>query len=143
MEVSGWLLVALGGIVLLNTVFVVLLAVALWRLNVRIQELLDRSGPLIERATVTLAEVDRTAGQASDRLERILGKSEEVVTLVGRRVDAATHAAEEVITEPLIQAAGVVAGIRSGLEAYARGPEQAHGDPAGPAGRSTGNGTHA
>jgi hypothetical protein len=48
-----------------------------------------------------------------------LDKATELVEQVSERVDTTTAIAEEAVTEPLIGAASLMAGINRGLRAYA------------------------
>ena len=117
--ISHWTVIALLVIVVINTVFIAGLAVALFLVYRKADEGLKMATPLLERATDTLAKVDETTVQLQQRVDRVLDKTTELVDLVSERVDTTTAIAEEAVTEPLIGAASLMAGINRGLRTYA------------------------
>jgi hypothetical protein len=117
-NISGWTIGALLVVVLINTLFVAGLAVALFLINKRVDEALQRAEPLLAKATETLGKVEDTAVQLQAKVDHVLDKTTELVDLVSDRVDTTTAIAEEAVAEPLIGAASVVAGIQRGLRVY-------------------------
>lgn len=118
MEISGWTLIALACVVLVNTIFIIGLAVALFMLNKKLDEALDKAAPLLQKATETLNQVEETTSQLQQRVDRVLDKTTRLVDQVSERVDTTTAIAEEAVTEPLIGAASIMAGINRGLRVY-------------------------
>jgi uncharacterized protein YoxC len=118
-EISDWTIGVLAFVVLLNTVFIAAIAIALIMLNKKINEGLDRATPLLDKASETLAKVEDTTSQMQVRVDQVLEKTTKLVDQVSERVDTTTAIAEEAVTEPLIGAASLMAGINRGLRAYA------------------------
>src|SRR5687767_6680705 len=113
--ISDWAAGALAVVVLINTVFIAGLAVTLFMINKRVDEALSKAEPLLQKATETLAKVEETTVQLQQRVDRVLDKTTELVDHVSERVDTTTAIAEEAITEPLIGAASLMAGLNRGL----------------------------
>ena len=114
-EVGVWCLVF---VVALNTAFIGGLTIALFQLNKKIDQGLEKADPLLNKATETLARVEETTGQLQQRLDLVLDKTTRLVEQVSDRVDTTTAIAEEAVTEPLIGAASLMAGIHRGLRVY-------------------------
>jgi len=105
----------------LNTslpLFIVGLAVALFMVNRKLQTALDRATPLLERATTTLGRVEETTVLLQQRVDHVLEKTTELVDQISERVDTTTAIAEEAVTEPLIGAASIMAGLSRGFRVY-------------------------
>lgn len=109
---------ALMFIVLLNTLFVAGLAVALFLIHKKLDEALAKSEPLLKQVTETLSRVDDTTEKLQVKVDHALAKTTELVDKVSERVDTTTAIAEEAVTEPLIGAASLLAGIQRGLQTY-------------------------
>lgn len=118
MEVTEMTLIALAVIVALNTLFIGGLCVALFLINKKVDEALAQATPLLERATETLGRVERTTVHVQQKVDEVLDKATELVDQVSERVDTTTAIAEEAVTEPLIGAASLMAGINRGLRVY-------------------------
>ncbi len=118
MEITGWALGGLAVIVLVNTLFIVGLAVALFMLNKKLDEALDKAAPLLQKATETLNQVEETTSRLQVQVDQVLDKTTRLVDQVSERVDTTTAIAEEAVTEPLIGAASIMAGINRGLRVY-------------------------
>lgn len=118
MEISTWSIGALVVIVFLNTIFVAGLAVALFMIHRKLEEALSKSEPLLQKASETLSRVDDTTQQLQVKVDHALAKTTELVDKVSERVDTTTAIAEEAVTEPLIGAASIMAGIQRGLQTY-------------------------
>jgi Na+-transporting NADH:ubiquinone oxidoreductase subunit NqrC len=116
--ISDWTVIALAVVVLINTAFIAGLAVALFMINQKVHEALDKAGPVLLKATETLSRVETTTAQLHSRVDQVLEKTSDLVDRVSERVDTTTAIAEEAITEPLIGAASIVAGINRGLRTY-------------------------
>jgi predicted transcriptional regulator len=110
--------VALFVIVLLNTLFIGALAVFLWAISKKVDEGLEKVTPLLQKAGETLTQVEATTTQLQQRMDKVLTKTTELVDRVTERVDTTTAIAEEAVTEPLIGAASLMAGIQRGLRVY-------------------------
>lgn len=119
MQISDWTILALLLVVGLNTLFVAGLAIALWVIGKKVDEGLSRAAPLLRQAGEMLARVEEGTLQVQARVEQVLEKTTALVDQVAERVDTTTAIAEEVVTEPLIGAASVMAGIQRGLRVYA------------------------
>jgi uncharacterized protein YoxC len=117
-EISHWTVGVLAFIVLVNTAFVAALAVALWMINGKVDEALRRAEPVLQKATETLGRVEQTTAALQQRVDRVLDKTTELVEHLSERVDTTTAIAEEAVTEPLIGAASLMAGINRGLRVY-------------------------
>lgn len=118
MEISGWTVAFLIVIVAINTLFVGGLAVALFLLWKKADAALSKVEPLLQRAAQTLSKVDETTVQLQGRVDKVLEKTTELVEHVTERVDTTTAIAEQAVTEPLIGAASLMAGIHRGLRTY-------------------------
>ena len=114
-DVALW---ALCLVVVLNTLFIVALVALLGLINRKLDEAIERSGPVLKQAAETLARVDETTGQVQQRVDRVLERTTELVNRVSERVETTTALAEEAVTEPLIGAASLMAGINRGLKVY-------------------------
>jgi len=117
-EISEWTIGALVVVLLINTIFVFGLAFFLFQINKKASEALERMGPMLEKATHTLGKVEEATVQLQQRVDQVLEKTTGLVNHVSERVDTTTAIAEEAVTEPLIGAASLMAGINRGLKAY-------------------------
>jgi F0F1-type ATP synthase membrane subunit b/b' len=117
-QISDWTIIALAVVVLLNTVFIGGICVALFLINKRVDEALAKAQPILDRATETLGRVEETTVQLQHKVDQVLDKATELVEQVSERVDTTTAIAEEAVTEPLIGAASLMAGINRGLRVY-------------------------
>jgi uncharacterized protein YoxC len=128
LEISHWTVGVLAFVVLINTLFIAGIAIALFFLNKKIDETLEKVTPLLQKATETLGRVEETTTQLQERVETVLDRTTNLVDHVSERVDTTTAIAEEAITEPLIGAASLMAGINRGLRVYtARAHEKGDG----------------
>ncbi len=109
---------ALTIVVAVNTLFICGLTAALFMINQKVAVLTERLEPVALRAADTLARVEKIAGEVEGRAQRVLEQTSSLVDSLARRVDTTTAVAEEAISQPLIGAASVVAGIHRGLEVY-------------------------
>jgi predicted PurR-regulated permease PerM len=121
---------ALAVVVLINTVFIAGIAVALFVLNQKLGALTESAHPLVEKANASLEKIEAMTAQVGERVNAIMDQTEHVVEHVSRKVETTTSIAEEAITQPLIGAASVMAGLSSGWEAYRtqRGNEKGDGE---------------
>ena len=120
METTGWTLLALAGVVTVNSLILAVLAVSLYLIQKRLDDVVRNTAPLGERAGKTLDHVDQTLARVQERLDRVLDETAGLVEKVGQRVDHTTALAEEVVTEPLIGAVSLMAGLQEGLRTYSR-----------------------
>jgi len=118
-EISGWTVIALAVVVGLNTLFIAGICIALFLVKARLDDALARAEPILNRATDTLARVEETTAHLQQKVDEVLDKTTHLVDQVSERVDTTTAIAEEAVTEPLIGAASLMAGINRGLRAYA------------------------
>jgi predicted PurR-regulated permease PerM len=109
---------ALAVIVLINTVFIAGIAVALFVLNRKLEQLTELAHPLVDRTNATLQKVETMTAQVSERVHQILDQTGRVVEDVGQKVETTTSMAEETIAQPLIGAASVMAGLSRGWDTY-------------------------
>jgi uncharacterized protein YoxC len=105
-------------VVAINTFFVMGLAVMLFLVNKKAEEALKQAKPVLDKAAQTLSKVEDATLQLQRRVDQVLEKTTELVDHVTERVDTTTAIAEEAVTEPLIGAASLVAGINRGLRTY-------------------------
>jgi len=124
---TGWGLAALAVIVFLNTLFIAGLAAALWIIQKKLGELTAKVDPLIARGSDLLGRVEQLAGEVQGKTQKILEQTETLVGRVSEKVDTTTAIAEQTISEPLIGAASVMAGISRGLQAL-REPDNEKGE---------------
>jgi hypothetical protein len=117
-EITSATLIALAVIVFINTLFIAGLAVALFLINKKVDEALDKAAPLLQRATETLGRVEGATVQIQQKVDHVLAKTTHLVDNVSERLDTTTAIAEEAVTEPLISAASLMAGIQRGLRTY-------------------------
>src|SRR5579883_1464610 len=104
-EWSTWALVV---VVIINTVFIAGICVALFLIHRKVEEALEKAGPVLQKTTETLARVEATTSQLQERVDRVLERATELVDQVSERVDTTTAIAEEAVTEPLIGAASLM-----------------------------------
>ena len=116
--ISNWTVIALLVVVLINTIFIVALAALLYMINKKVDEALDKATPLLQRATSTLSRVEETTISLQQRVDHVLEKTTALVDQISERVDTTTAIAEEAVTEPLIGAASLMAGISRGIRVY-------------------------
>ena len=116
--ISGVSVWALFAVVIINTLFIAGLAVALFLIHKKMEEALAQATPLVEKATQTLEKVEEATGQLRIQMDQVLDKTTELVNTVSERVDTTTAVAEEAVTEPLIGAASLFAGINRGFKTY-------------------------
>jgi len=109
---------ALAVIVLINTLFIVAIAAALFVLNRKLEQATEMAHPLIEKANETLARVENMTAQVSERVNAILDQTGHVVEDVTQKVETTTSIAEETIAQPLIGAASLMAGLSRGWDTY-------------------------
>jgi predicted PurR-regulated permease PerM len=109
---------ALALVVLLNTVFIVGIALALFFLNAKLKELTETAHPLMDRANESLGKLEAMTAQVGERINVILDQTGDLVQDVTRKVETTTSIAEETIAQPLIGAASVMAGLSRGWDAY-------------------------
>jgi len=114
-EATLW---ALFVIVLINTLFIAGLTVGLFLISRKLDELAQKVDPLAARATEILGRVEQITEEVQRRGEQILDRTSSLVDNVSRKVDTTTALAEETISQPLIGAASLVAGISRGVQAY-------------------------
>jgi len=131
MEISGVTFTALIVVLTINTVLIGVLAGALYQISRKADEAVRKAQPLLDQATRTLARAEQLTGDLQQRVDRILDTTTEVVDKVTDRVDRTTARAEEAVTEPLIAAASLVAGINEGVRSYTG---KKNGAPSGPGG---------
>ena len=130
--ISNWSLVALAIIVFLNTAAIGGIAIALWMLNRKVDQITEQLTPLINRATDTVASVEKITADLHVKLDHVMDTVEDTVKTVSQRVDTTTAIAEETISQPLIGAASVMAGLSRGLRTYKeRAAEKGEGDGTG------------
>jgi uncharacterized protein YoxC len=87
-------------------------------LNQKLGALSEQAHPLVQKVNGSLEKVEAMTAQVGERVNAIMDQTEHVVEHVSRKVETATSIAEEAITQPLIGAASVMAGLSSGWEAY-------------------------
>lgn len=116
--ISNWTVIALLVVVLINTIFIVALAALLYMINKKVDEALDKATPLLQRATSTLSRVEETTIGLQQRVDHVLETTTALVDQISERVDTTTAIAEEAVTEPLIGAASLMAGISRGIRVY-------------------------
>lgn len=121
---SDWGLGALCFIVFLNTVFIAGIALFLWQLNRKLDELSEKADPMIARATETLGRVEAITADLQKRTAQVLEQTSTLVDSVAKKVDTTTSIAEETISQPLIGAASLVAGISRGVQTYRQQTEE-------------------
>lgn len=119
---------ALAVIVLINTLFIVGIAVALFILNQKLTQLTDMAHPLVEKANEALQKVDTLTAQVGERVNVILDQTGHVVETVTEKVETTTSIAEEAIAQPLIGAASVMAGVSRGWETFRAETAREKGD---------------
>jgi len=114
-------------IVFVNSVFVGGIAVVLWVLHARLSQLAAQSHPLIGRVEEVLGKVEELSGRVEQRVTGVLDTADRVVRDVSQKVETTTSIAEETISQPLIGAASLMAGITRGLSKYREMTEKGDG----------------
>jgi methyl-accepting chemotaxis protein len=109
---------ALAVIVLINTLFILGIAAALFILNRKLEQLTEMTHPLIDKANGTLTKVEAMTAQLSERVNAFLDQTGHLVEDVTQKVETTTSIAEETIAQPLIGAASVMAGLSRGWDTY-------------------------
>jgi hypothetical protein len=122
---------AIAIIVLVNSLFVGGIAVALWLLHAKLAQALHRTEPLLQRANELVGKLDALASTVEARMTGVLDTAERLVRDVTQKVDTTTSIAEETISQPLIGAASLMAGISRGLDAYREMTEKGEGQQNG------------
>lgn len=119
---------ALAVIVLINTVFIAGIAVALFVLNQKLEQLTEMAHPLIGKVNAALDKVESMTAQAGERINGVLDQTGQLVENVSQKVETTTSIAEETIAQPLIEAASVMAGLSRGWDTYKAQRAQEKGD---------------
>jgi len=119
---------ALAVVVLINTLFIVGIAAALFVLNRKLEQLTEMAHPLIDKVNGTLAKVEGMTAQVSERVNAILDQTGHLVEDVTEKVETTTSIAEETIAQPLIGAASVMAGLSRGWDTYKAQSAREKGD---------------
>jgi len=114
-------------IVFVNSLFVGGIAIALWVLHSRLSQLMTQTQPLLGRVEEVLGKVDELTGKVEQRVTGVLDTADRVVRDVSQKVETTTSIAEETISQPLIGAASLMAGITRGLSAYREITEKGDG----------------
>jgi predicted PurR-regulated permease PerM len=114
-------------VVLVNTLFVGGIAVVLWVLYSRLSQLVEQAQPLVGRAEEVLGRVEELTGKVEERVTGVLDTADRVVRDVSQKVETTTSIAEETISQPLIGAASLMAGITRGLSKYREMTEKGDG----------------
>lgn len=81
-----------------------------------INKLTSRAQPLISQATETVKTANSIANTVKARTEGIIGKAEDTVDDVSRRIKTTTNIIQESISPPMINIASLVTGVSRGLE---------------------------
>jgi len=111
-------------VILINTLFLAGIAIALWLLNSKLNEAMAKVQPLLDSTAKALQNVEQLTVHVSDRVHRVLDRTSEVVEDVSRSVENTTSRAEATLSQPLIGAASLLAGINQGLSAFQTGTEK-------------------
>lgn len=114
-------------IVFVNSLFVGGIAVALWIIHSRLSQLLQQAQPLIGRAEQILAKAEALTVKTDQRVTGVLDSADHLVRDVSQKVETTTSIAEETISQPLIGAASLMAGINRGLSVYKEMTEKGNG----------------
>jgi predicted PurR-regulated permease PerM len=109
---------ALAVVVLVNTLFIIGIAGALFILNRKLEQLTEMTRPLIDKANGTLARLEGMTAQVSERVNTVLDQAGDLVGDVTQKVETTTSIAEETIAQPLIGAASMMAGLSRGWDTY-------------------------
>lgn len=115
---------ALFIIVAVNTLFVIGLTAALYMINRKLGELSAKMDPLTARASETLGRVDQLTQEVETRAQKLLELTTSLVENVAKKVDTTTAIAEETVSQPLIGAASVMAGLSRGMQVYREQAEE-------------------
>jgi len=105
-------------VVFVNTLFVGGIVVVLWVLHSRLSQLVAQAQPLLGRAEGVLGQVEALTGNVEQRVTGVLDTTDRLVRDVSQKVETTTSIAEETISQPLIGAASLMAGITRGLSKY-------------------------
>jgi len=119
---------ALAVIVLINSVFIAGIAVALFVLNQKLEQLTELAHPLIDKANAVLEKVETMTAQAGEKVNVVLDQTGQLVENVTQKVETTTSIAEETIAQPLIEAASLMAGLSRGWDAYKAQRAEEKGD---------------
>lgn len=107
---------------LVITFFTVLISVVtvvvLLRLRSSISTLTNRVQPLISQATETVKAANGVADSVKLHADHIMGKAEDAVEDVSRKVKATTNIVHESISPPMVTVASLVTGVSRGLEVW-------------------------
>jgi predicted PurR-regulated permease PerM len=90
----------------------------LTKLNEKLDSTIDSVRPLIAKSSDVLDTVQRVTVDVGERADAILSQGEDITANVSRKVDRASSVVEKAVTDPLINAASVLAGISRGLRSF-------------------------
>jgi hypothetical protein len=127
-EYAQW---AIFFILVLNSAFIGLIAAALWMLQSRLSRVQEQVQPLLARADELAGKVDGLLAKVDQRVTVALDSADHLVRDVSQKVETTTAIAEETISQPLIGAASLMAGISRGLSAYKEMNEKGDGQDNG------------
>jgi uncharacterized protein YoxC len=118
---------ALAFVVLVNSLFVAGIAIALWMIHAKVSQAMDRAQPLVARGEEALGKLEVLTETLNQRATGILDAADHLVRDVSQKVETTTSIAEETISQPLIGAASLMAGISRGLSTYKEMTEKGDG----------------
>jgi hypothetical protein len=113
--------------IVVHAIFLGLVAGALWVIHARLAEWVRQSQPLFARVEELTARVEALTGKVDQRVGGLLDTADHLVRDVSQKVETTTAIAEETISQPLIGAASLMAGISRGLSAYKEMTEKGDG----------------
>jgi flagellar basal body-associated protein FliL len=119
---QAWTLLIITIILVLGTVFCVgfmaAIAIALSKLNQKLEKLTNVVEPVAVKASDTLDDIQRVTMNVGEKADHILSRGVELTDNVSGNVEKTAAVVHQTVTTPLIKLSSVVAGVSKGLSVY-------------------------
>lgn len=103
---------------LIVVALIAVLAVALVKLNKKLEQITDMAEPVILKASDTLDTVQRVTSTVGEKADVILTRGVELTDSVSGNVEKTAVTVQQTVTTPLIKLSSVLAGISKGMSVY-------------------------
>jgi len=119
--IASWLLVIgylIGGLIVASAL--VMMALALQKLNAKLDEVVSKIDPHLTKADEILTITNDKIASIGDKAEEILAQGEETAENVHHKVDQTATVVQRTIHAPIISLNSLAAGVSRGMETFGR-----------------------
>lgn len=124
MNLSDWastaVVIGYIGFALITAAAFAGIALALSKLNARLEDLINKAGPLLEKTDQILTTTNEKISAIGDKTEGILAQGEETAENVHQKVDKTATAVHRTIQAPIIGLNSLAAGVSRGMETFGK-----------------------